>query len=56
MLCILYYYSVITVTLFKILICFPFQPNRVANHILSPLVMSVFGKSLRCMKLLIEVQ
>ncbi|KAM0872602.1 hypothetical protein ACQ4PT_038618 [Festuca glaucescens] len=30
------------------------DPNKVVNQILSPLVMSVFGKSLRCMKILIE--
>lgn len=33
----------------------PFQPNRVANHIFSPLMMACCGEALNCMKLLIEV-
>ncbi|KAM0865074.1 hypothetical protein ACQ4PT_043537 [Festuca glaucescens] len=38
----------------KVLLEHGADPNKVVNHILSPLLMSVFGKSLRCMKILIE--
>ncbi|KAF8733382.1 hypothetical protein HU200_014989 [Digitaria exilis] len=30
------------------------QPNRVVNHVLSPLMMACCGRSLKCMKLLVE--
>jgi hypothetical protein len=32
------------------------QPNKVANRVFTPLVSSLLGGSLECMKLLIQVQ
>jgi hypothetical protein len=41
---------------FKTVIYFTLQPNKVVGHVLPPLLMAYCGGSLRCMKLLIEVQ
>ncbi|RLM99807.1 hypothetical protein C2845_PM06G33140 [Panicum miliaceum] len=38
----------------KILLEHGADPNRVANHVLSPLMMACCGHSLKCMKLLVE--
>jgi hypothetical protein len=36
--------------------CFlPLQPNRVVNHVHSPLMAACYAHSLECMKLLVEV-
>jgi hypothetical protein len=35
---------------------FPWQPNIVSNNVFTPLTMAFYGCSLKCMKLLVEVQ
>jgi hypothetical protein len=50
------YCYVIWLTVLKRVLHLSFQPNRVAHHVFSPLMMAVCGKALKCMRLLIEVQ
>jgi hypothetical protein len=49
-------YSAIMSTSLQTVVCFVLQPNKVVNHIFSPLMVACCAHSLKCMKLLVEVE